>query len=1674
MQISEVGMVGEAGQCRDGRAGRGWWVCGLGAVLCMLLGAAFPQASDARSSTGGMAGRAAEVRIASEVPPGLPAHWLPGRLPGAHERLTITVVLRRSRQVAFERYLASVEDRFSIAYHHFLSQGELTERFGPSAVAYRAIRRLLIRGGFERLVGSADRLTVSATGSLAAVQRAFDVRIRDYRVGSRVVYANQNDPRLPASLARSVMAVTGLSDLARPTQPAAAVPVASQSNLAITRFVCGLATTLPFTGTNLIAEIIKVFLKVAVVLNGTKGLLAVACIGFMGAVGGAAAACFGLVKVFGPHGFTNPECAELGIGGSVRERLRRIAHATAADPQKIGLLEFDSFYPSDVTDWLNLLGGGQSISDLSEVPVNGGVASPGAGESEVLVDIAAVMMLDPLLNTQYVVYEAPPSTSFAQLFQTMIGDGDTVISNSWSQCEDQTSQADADAIDSILAQAAASGISVFNATGDDGSTCLDGSPNTIGVPADSPNATAVGGSSPTPGPGISYGGSTWWNGASHTPATGMGGYGVSRYFTRPAYQNGLNSSSTRSVPDVVADADPAEGIQVCQADDGGCPSDLSFGGTSLAAPTWAAVVAVSNGLTGHNIGNPDSVLYPLAGTPALHSAASMGSDFAHVGLGSFQLLPLLQELSGGAGATSGPVSATGSSAVAAGPDPTGNAPTDVPADGLTTGVIQVSLMDADGNPVSGKTVTVTPNVGSTAVVSAASGPSDADGTVTFTVTDTTVEDVTFTVTDTTDNVHLSDQPVIGFVEPTATGAEISAVPTTVANDGSSMTTISVYLENTFGRPAAGKTVSLSDNGGSASITPASGQAVTDNDGIATFTATDGTEQSVAFTATDVTDGNLAVPGSATVTFQPGGSSSSCSDALPAPVGGYSFTPWATGLAYNPQALDIDGVDFYACSGIEQPAYDPSGNLFVPDAVSGEISVFGPAGGSAGTANALPDATFSPGQLGGLAFGKDGSLYAGLPITGGSFFSPEVVQLDPATGATERVVATSADGLQDCPYAMAVDPLSGDLFTTDQCTFGSDGLTRISDPASATPTVSTYTSLPYSGGLASAGIAFAPDGTIYVALPGSDEVVSVTGTNGPATPVVTEVASLPYTPYGVAVASTNAQGHATALYVSGSSSGTGTLSRVDLTAPLPNATAITSGSGDLGGLFLSPDGCVYEADLDQILQIATSGGCSTASAGPEIALSDSGPSPAPTGSSVTITAQLSDFATAAGTPVIFDVNGANTQQKLVNAGSNAEASFTLTGALTGGDSIQAFAENGSTPVDSAPLTQRWSTGEDVSSLTLNGSQESGAVGSPATFDVQLVDVSQSPPPPISGASVQVTLQGQSCTATTDSSGSGSCTITPPGPAALAAISASYAGDSGHTPSSASGSFAVGGLGLPAPVAPAPPGAPIATGTPTVTPVPPGAPALTAAPQITGKAKAGATLSCSQGSWSNAPVGFAYQWSRDGTPIAGATHATYKVQSTDEGLTLTCAVTATNAAGSSSPATTKGVLVPVPKVRGCPAATGRLSGQTLGLVKLGMTRAQARHEYRRSSNRGKRYQDFFCLTPIGVRVGYASPALLKTLARRERNKLQGRVVWTSTASAYYTLNGVRAGATVAAAGTRLKLGTEFHIGLNDWYLPSAGKATGVLKVRHGIIEEIGITYPQLAGTRKADLAFLKSFS
>ena len=260
---------------------------------------------------------------------------------------------------------------------------------------------------------------------------------------------------------------------------------------------------------------------------------------------------------------------------------------------------------------------------------------------------------------------------------------------------------------------------------------------------------------------------------------------------------------------------------------------------------------------------------------------------------------------------------------------------------------------------------------------------------------------------------------------------------------------------------------------------------------------------------------------------------------------------------------------------------------------------------------------------------------------------------------------------------------------------------------------------------------------------------------------------------------------------------------------------------------------------------------------------------------------------------------------------------------------------------------------------------------------------------------------------------------------------------------------------------------------VPPPPPGSPVTTGAPVITGTPTPGNTLSCSNGTWSNSPTGFVYQWNRNGFPIGGASAATYTVQIADEGSSLTCTVTATNAAGTGTPGTSAAIVVAEPGTLRCVKPSGRLHGVSLGPLELVFTRTHARAKLKRYTT-SKGLDDFCLFGGWGIHAGYPSTKLLRTLSASERTRVKGRIVLAMTSDPYYALDRARPGMRLKRVAKRLGIGKAFHIGRYEWYIAPGVASRGVLKVRNGIIQEIGIANKKLTQGRGAQHRFLTSFS
>jgi subtilase family serine protease len=175
---------------------------------------------------------------------------------------------------------------------------------------------------------------------------------------------------------------------------------------------------------------------------------------------------------------------------------------------------------------------------------------------------------------------------------------------------------------SVLQAAQRDRVTVVISTGDNGAgitPCPGGATSVKGVdlPASDPLTLAVGGTSlqasRTTG---AYMRETAWN----TPSSGAGGGGFSRLFPRPAYQDGIAGiGATRGVPDVAADADYRTGMAIVFS--GGSHGYLfGGGGVSVAAPLWAAVIALADQYVGRDLGFVNPALYRIGRSAYYHQA----------------------------------------------------------------------------------------------------------------------------------------------------------------------------------------------------------------------------------------------------------------------------------------------------------------------------------------------------------------------------------------------------------------------------------------------------------------------------------------------------------------------------------------------------------------------------------------------------------------------------------------------------------------------------------------------------------------------------------------------------------------------------------------------------------------------------------------------------------------------------------------------------------------------------------------------------------------------------------------------------------------------------------------------------------------------------------------------
>jgi kumamolisin len=468
-----------------------------------------------------------------------------------------------------------------------LAASRLRSLFGPDP---REVARTtsFLRGHGLRQTGG-GMLSRTFAGSAADVDAAFATHLVAYQLGRLTFRAASSTPTLPADVAAGVSAVDGLdtSPLYRP-----------------------MATTAPP---------LQVVSKCSATSSGTS-------------------------SSHFPGGYEPSALA----ASSAYDYQSLMSAQHEGKGSTLALVEFSGYDPSPVATYQSCYSTHVPITDVA---VNGG-ATDTNGAAEVQLDEEVAAGNAPGLDGIYT-YEAASSAGMDTVIDRILADRTTThvseISISWGACEAAVSPAEVAAADTEFQLAAAAGVSVYVASGDDGASgCrpFNGSTDaSVDYPASDPWVTAVGGTTlTTSATGANH--ETSW-GQPQTATGGGGGGGVSSLFAMPSWQTGAGvdepgySSSAacgqtttlcREVPDIALDANPDSGYVVRVTTPIG-NAWAQYGGTSAAAPLMAAMTAdidsASAAVGGQPLGFANPFLYAH---PALFHDITVGSN-SELGVG---------------------------------------------------------------------------------------------------------------------------------------------------------------------------------------------------------------------------------------------------------------------------------------------------------------------------------------------------------------------------------------------------------------------------------------------------------------------------------------------------------------------------------------------------------------------------------------------------------------------------------------------------------------------------------------------------------------------------------------------------------------------------------------------------------------------------------------------------------------------------------------------------------------------------------------------------------------------------------------------------------------------------------------------------------------------------------
>jgi len=568
------------------------------------------------------------------------------------KQITVNVWLKQHNKAAFDELVGQMYDKNSPNYHRWLTMKEYNAKFAPTEKEVAVVRDFL--AGHNLRVTSVDKHNhyVIAQGRIGDMQSAFNTQINRVMVHGAVHRVNAAEPSVAGSAAPLVATVQGLSDLGYEAYAAPASDPETRTPYA------GVPVTAP--GPNGLFFSADCLRPPQMVTFTTGGRLPSAT--YFGNRYGADIT--NAVPNLAPCGY---DAAEIQKAYGLNQLYK---HGLDGTGQTIVIV--DAFGSNTILDDANLFSSLNGLPALT--PSNFQIFTPngsatctstngcisGNWQFETTLDVEWAHAIAPGANIALVLGADNSFTNLdiANLFaiENELGN---VISNSFGIPEIALVQflpSELVVENGISEIAAALGISHNISTGDAGDNlALDNadfgiSSVSVGANADSPFATAIGGTSTFLDSHNNIKLQTGWGLnfvriADPTPnpptipplffgfQSGSGG-GTSAVYAKPKYQRRLRGHF-RQIPDISMNADPETGSEIIVTPDS-VPGDPVFvevfGGTSLSCPMFSAFWAIANQAAGGGpLGQAAPILYGLPNS-AITDVTAVSSPFNVTGV----------------------------------------------------------------------------------------------------------------------------------------------------------------------------------------------------------------------------------------------------------------------------------------------------------------------------------------------------------------------------------------------------------------------------------------------------------------------------------------------------------------------------------------------------------------------------------------------------------------------------------------------------------------------------------------------------------------------------------------------------------------------------------------------------------------------------------------------------------------------------------------------------------------------------------------------------------------------------------------------------------------------------------------------------------------------------------